>query len=157
MQILMFLQNCMKITTVVTDSAFIHIHSYLLQWDAPTKICFTFKWTNEFNYMSYRPTGGQIITAKVMNTWTIISITPVCINMVLKIQCVSSSDMSSYTFWLFSYIGHLCFLYNHKNHFCNRGYSLAAAIPLVLCSEYTKFKYKFNIHIVIAILIKQRL
>jgi hypothetical protein len=91
MKIIAFLLKCIKITTVVTDSAFIHISLYFLQWDAPTKICFTFNWTNEFNYISYRPTGEKILTAKVMNKWTVISVSPVCINMVFKIQCVSSS------------------------------------------------------------------
>jgi len=49
----MFSLKCIKITTVVTDSAFIHIHSYLLQWDAPTKICYRRKDPNcnSYEYM----------------------------------------------------------------------------------------------------------
>jgi hypothetical protein len=65
MQITVFLLKCIKVTTVVTDGAFIHISLHLLQWDAPTKICFTFEWTNEFNYMSYRPTGEKILIANL--------------------------------------------------------------------------------------------
>jgi hypothetical protein len=88
MQIIVLLLKCIKIpsiTTVVTDSAFIQISLHLLQWDTQTKICFTFKWTNEFNYMSYMPIGEKSLTAKVVNILTFIHLPLVCINMAHKI------------------------------------------------------------------------
>jgi hypothetical protein len=70
MRIIVFLLKRIKIptiTTVVIDNAFIQISLHLLQWDTQTKICFTFKWTNEFNYMSYMHIGENSLIAKVMN------------------------------------------------------------------------------------------